>query len=85
MKAAARRAKLTSYDVHFIEPELSWAEQLAMQMKSQVARLMFSGDADVRTISRVMSKFDPLTREVELLSHFTTPNRLYAYCFCGAP
>jgi protease-4 len=85
VKAAARRAKLTSYDVHFIEPELSWAEQLAMQMKSQVARLMFSGDADVRTISRVMSRFDPLTREVELLSHFTTPNRLYAYCFCGAP
>src|SRR5437763_1578354 len=27
-------------------------------------------------------RFDPLTREVERLSRFSVPNRLYAYCFC---
>jgi protease-4 len=85
VKAAARRAKLESYDVHFIEPELTWAEQLAMQMKSQLARVMLTSDADVRKLARVVDELDPLTREVELLSRFTTPNRLYAYCFCGAP
>ena len=39
----------------------------------------------MRELARVVNEFDPLTREVELLSHFTTPNRLYAYCFCGVP
>jgi protease-4 len=85
VKAAARRAKLTTYDVHFIEPELTWAEQLAMQLKSRLARLMLSTDGRVQELARVMGQLDPLAREVELLSHFTTPNRLYAYCFCGAP
>jgi protease-4 len=85
VKAAAHRAKLTSYDVHFIEPELTWAEQLAMQLKSRLARLMLSTDGRVQELARVMGQLDPLAREVELLSHFTTPNRLYAYCFCGAP
>jgi len=85
VKAAARRAKLTSYDVHFIEPELTWPEQLAMQLKSSVARLVLSSNGSVRELARVVGQFDPLAREVELLSHFTTPNRLYAYCFCGVP
>src|SRR5450631_342629 len=85
VKAAARRAKLTSYDVHFIEPELTWAEQLAMQLKSSVARLVLSSNGSARELARVVGQFDPLAREVELLSHFTTPNRLYAYCFCGVP
>ena len=85
VKAAARRAKLTTYDVHFIEPELTWAEQLAMQLKSRLARLMFSADGNARALERVLGELDPLTREVELLSHFTARDRLYAYCFCGVP
>jgi protease IV len=85
VKAAARRAKLTTYDVHFIEPELTWVEQLAMQLKSRVATLALSTSGSVRELARVVNEFDPLTREVELLSHFSTPNRLYAYCFCGVP
>jgi protease IV len=85
VKAAARRAKLTTYDLHFIEPELTWVEQLAMQLKSRLARLMFSADGNARAIERVLGQLDPLTREVELLSHFTARDRLYAYCFCGVP
>jgi protease-4 len=85
VKAAARRAKLTAYDVHFIEPELTWAEQLAMQLKSRLARLLFSADGNARALERVLGRLDPLTREVELLSHFTARDRLYAYCFCGVP
>jgi protease-4 len=85
VKAAARRAKLTSYDVHFIEPELTWTEQLAMQLRSQLARLMFSADGSARALARVVNELDPLAREVERLSHFTARDRLYAYCFCGVP
>jgi protease-4 len=85
VKAAARRAKLTSYDVHFIEPELTWAEQIAMQMKSQLAKLLLKTSGSVQELARVMNRFDPMTREIELLSRFTTPNRLYAYCFCSVP
>ncbi|HSY07601.1 MAG TPA: signal peptide peptidase SppA [Steroidobacteraceae bacterium] len=85
VKAAARRAKLTTYDVHFIEPELTWAEQLAMQLKGSVARLLFSADGNARALAHVLTELDPLAREVERLSHFTARDRLYAYCFCGVP
>jgi protease-4 len=85
VKAAARRAKLTSYDVHFIEPELTWTEELAMQLRSQLARLMFRADGNARALARVVGELDPLAREVERLSHFTARDRLYAYCFCGVP
>ena len=85
VKAAARRAKLTSYDVHFIEPELTWTEELAMQLHSQLARLMFRADGNARALARVVGELDPLAREVERLSHFTARDRLYAYCFCGVP
>lgn len=85
VKAAARRAKLTTYDVHFIEPELTWAEQLAMQLRSRLVRLLLGADGNVRALARVMRELDPLAREVELLSHFTARDRLYAYCFCGVP
>jgi hypothetical protein len=27
-------------------------------------------------------KLDPVTRQAELLSRFSEPNHLYAYCFC---
>ncbi|HEY5102512.1 MAG TPA: signal peptide peptidase SppA [Steroidobacteraceae bacterium] len=85
VKAAARRAKLTRYDVHFIEPELTWAGQIAMQMKSQLANILLKTSGSVQELARVMDRFDPMTREIELLSRFTTPNRLYAYCFCSVP
>jgi protease-4 len=85
VRAAARRAKLTTYDVRFIEPELTWAEQLAMQFKSSIARLMIRASGDNGALARVVHQFDPLAREVELLSHFTARDRLYAYCFCGVP
>jgi protease-4 len=85
VKAAARRAKLTNYDVHFIEPELTWTEELAMQLHSQLARLMFRADGNARALARVVGELDPLAREVERLSHFTARDRLYAYCFCGVP
>jgi protease-4 len=83
-KAAARRAKLTDYEVEFMEPELSWAQELVLQIKTRAVKALVSMDAtSSNPLARVAQKFDPLTREVERLSRFTEPNRVYAYCFCS--
>jgi protease IV len=81
VKAAARRAKLTDYAAEFIEPELTWTQQLVLQLRD-TARVLFQAGADERALSQLARRFDPVTREVAKLSRFSTPNRLYAYCFC---
>lgn len=82
VKAAAKRAKITDYKVEFIEPELSWAQELALQVKAWGIRTFLSADRDTQSFVRVAQQLDPLRRELERLSRFTAPNRLYAYCFC---
>ena len=84
-KAAARHAKLTDYEVVFMEPELSWAQELVLQMKTRAVKALMSVDSSTSNpLVRVAQRFDPLTQEVERLSRFTEPNRVYAYCFCRA-
>jgi hypothetical protein len=34
--------------------------------------------------AHIAQRFDPLTQEVERLSRFSEPNKVYAYCFCTA-
>lgn len=82
-KAAARRAKLTDYEVVFMEPELSWAQELVLQMKARAVKALVSSGVASSPLTQVAQRFDPLTREVERLSRFTEPNRVYAYCFCS--
>ena len=87
VKSAARRAKLTDYDVEFIEPELSWAQQLVLSAKMHAVHALasaFGPDQRARALMQAASQFDPLRQEVERLSRFSVRNRLYAYCFCGA-
>ncbi|HKT72733.1 MAG TPA: signal peptide peptidase SppA [Steroidobacteraceae bacterium] len=84
VKAAARRAKLTDYDVEFIEPELSWAQELVLQMKTRAVRSLASATAPSASLTQVVGRLDPLRREVERLSRFSEPNKVYAYCFCEA-
>jgi protease-4 len=85
VKSAARRAKLTDYQLEFVEPELTWAQQLVLQFKSKAVKTVLSAVVDEKTtaLARVAQKFDPLTREIERLSRFTERNKVYAYCFCG--
>ena len=86
VKAAARRAKLTEYAPEFIEPELSWAQQLALELRSRLARvfllLFLRASPGERALSELAQRFDPATREVTRLARFSVPDRLYAYCFC---
>jgi protease-4 len=86
VRSAARHAKLTDYELEFVEPELSLAQELVLQLKSNAVKTVLAAAMDGKTaaIARVAHKLDPLTREVELLSRFTEPNKIYAYCFCTA-
>ena len=84
VKAAAHRAKLTDYKTDFIEPELTWAQSLALQVKVWAVRTFLHLDADTRSAAQLATRLDPLKREVARLSRLTQPNRLYAYCFCTA-
>jgi protease-4 len=82
VKAAARRAKLTDYAAEFIEPELTWAQQLALQLRSRALRLLLRASPGESALAGLAERLDPVGREVVRLSRFSVPNRLYAYCFC---
>ena len=81
-KAAAHRAKLTDYEVEFMEPELSWAQELVLQMKTRAVKVAIGSSPN--PLGQVAQRFDPLMRQVELLNKFSEPNKVYAYCFCTA-
>jgi protease IV len=82
VKAAARRAKLTEYAPEFIEPELSWAQQLALQLRSRIEGMFLRVSPGEAALAELAQRLDPVTREVEVLSRFRVPDRVYAYCFC---
>jgi protease IV len=90
VQAAAKRAHLSDYKLQFIEPELSWAQSLAMNVKVRAIRILAStGLADLSASAPLgaftqLAQATPLAHEVERLSHFNHANRLYAYCFCTA-
>ncbi len=86
--AAAARAKLEAgdYDIEFIGPDLSWAQELALQVKAQaatvVAKLGFR--LPDSALARVAKRLDPVAAEVERWTRLESANHLYAYCFCSA-
>jgi protease-4 len=82
VKAAAHRAKLSDYAPEFIEPELTWAQQLALSLRTHAARWFFQASADQIALGQLAGRLDPIAREAARLSRFSVPNRVYAYCFC---
>jgi protease-4 len=84
VKAAARRAKLSDYAPEFIEPELTWAQQLALQLRSRLGSLLRIATPGEAALAQLAQRLDPVTREAQRLARFSVPNRLYAYCFCEA-
>jgi protease-4 len=83
VKAAAVRAKLKGdYVIERIEPELSWAESLALQIKVWVAR-NFVGDLVSRNpLLRVSKSLEPMQRELDRWTRMSSRDNRYAYCFC---
>ena len=83
VRSAAKRAKLKNYDLHFVEPSLSWAQQLALQVRVMAVSTLFRLDSKTERFMRVAAQLDPLQGEADRLVRFSKPNRLYAYCFCS--
>jgi protease-4 len=84
VKAAAKRAKLDKWELKYEEPSLSWAQELALQVRVKVISAFFRVDESTRRLVQVAHTLDPLTKEVDRLNRLSVPNRLYAYCFCNA-
>jgi protease IV len=83
VKAAARHANLKDYSVEFVEPELSWAQELVLQLRAAAVRSVLEADSGTLALARVANNLDPVKKEIERLSRFTQGNHLYAYCFCS--
>ena len=83
VKSAAKRANLTGdYDVERIEPELSWAESLALQIRVWFAE-NFVGDIAARIPAmQVARELEPVQRELARWSRMNARDNRYAYCFC---
>jgi protease-4 len=82
VKSAARRAKLTNYTTKFLEPKLTWAQSLALNVKTRLVRMFFHASPDQVALAQLAQRLDPVARQAQLLERFSQPNRLYAYCFC---
>jgi protease-4 len=88
VRAAARRAGLAEgkYAVDFLEPELSWAQEIALNVKTVAARSVGAAFPPTReeALRQAARQLEPLERELLRWSRMASPNRLYAYCFCSA-
>jgi protease-4 len=82
VKAAAHRAKLSDYAPEFIEPQLTWTQQIALSFRTMLARELFRATPDQLALAHLAERLDPIARDVARLSRFSTPDRVYAYCFC---
>lgn len=85
VKSAARRAGLKpGYAVERLEPELTWAEELAMQLKVRAARISgrVLGPA-VGQLQAAVEPFAPLRDELARVKRLAASQRPLAYCFCS--
>jgi protease-4 len=82
VKSAAKRAEVTDYQVEIIEPKLSFAEQIALQLRVWFART-FVGDV-VKQVPMMQAArhLEPMQREVERWTRMTSRDSRFAYCFC---
>ncbi|HVC29799.1 MAG TPA: signal peptide peptidase SppA, partial [Steroidobacteraceae bacterium] len=87
VKAAARLAKVRKYQVEFIQPHLSWAEELFQHTQARAAASavsLFHADAQSLGLGEVAGKLNPVARDLQHLARFSVPGHLYSYCFCTA-
>jgi protease-4 len=83
--SAAKRAGLAEgYVVKRLEPSLSWAQELALQLRVEAARiaapLVGRSFAGLREVSERLS---PLAAEFARFERASNPQNAYAYCFCN--
>ncbi|HRX89359.1 MAG TPA: signal peptide peptidase SppA [Steroidobacteraceae bacterium] len=84
VKSAAKRADLADdYEVVFIQPELSWAEQLAMQVQVWGVKTFLGGFTRGSAVVAVRQQLQPLERELARWARLSSRDNRYAYCFCS--
>jgi protease-4 len=82
VNSAAQRAELgTDFEIERIEPQLSWAEQLALQVRVKIAGEVGEVAAKLPAM-RVAREFEPVAREIERWTRMNARDHRYAYCFC---
>jgi protease IV len=83
--SAAKRAGLAEgYVVERLEPKLSWAQELALQLRVQVARVAAPViGASLGDLRKVGERLSPLAAELARFERIATPQHAYAYCFCS--
>lgn len=88
VKAAARLAKIKKYQVEFVRPHRSWADQIFQHTQAQAAvaalSLFHDGEGPSFGLGEVATRLDPMARDLTQLAHLSVPGHLYAYCFCRA-
>lgn len=87
VEAAAHLAKVTQYRVEFVQPHLSWAEQLFQQAQARAAGAavsLFAADSQSLGLAEVAGRLSPVARDIKQLARFSVPGHLYSYCFCTA-
>jgi protease-4 len=85
VKAAAELASLKEgdYRVQRVEPEMDWAQRLALRLKMSVARA--AGQvlgSQKSSIIALLGHFTPLQKGLLRLQQMSRPGEAYAYCFC---
>jgi len=83
VKAAARHAGIKGdYEIKRIEPELTWAESLALQIKVWFAQNLLGEVVSHSPLFQVSKQLQPVERELERWSRMNARDYRYAYCFC---
>jgi protease IV len=88
VKAAAQLAKLPAgYAVERIEPDLTWAEELALQLHVRMARIAgkVAGPSlgGLRETLAPLAQLAPMQRELANLQRQVKSHQPLAYCFCS--
>ena len=84
IKSAAKFAKLADgdYRVDYVEPNLSWAQELALKVDTYVTRTLLGSSPALSHVAALAQRVDPLARELTRWQRMRAANNLYAYCFC---
>jgi protease-4 len=85
VRAAARLAKIKNYQMEFIRPHLSWAQQLLQRAQTRAALAavdLFGPRLRMPGLMAFAAPLRPYAHELQMLSRFGTRGQMYAYCFC---
>jgi protease-4 len=83
VRAAAKRAKLGDrYRVRYFDPEMSWQQLLALELRARARALARNIGFTVERPALLRKMLTPIERELRRWSRFNDPKNLYFYCFC---